>query len=243
MIIDAVDISGLGDNAEEAFVAFEERLRAGLEKAQIEDRRRNEDMNGNYTGSYAPERYYVSSILAFLDEYDLDLKVEDITEVGDPIFLTHFNKFFNTINYARTRFMLRKSRIETGAAGTPILIAPNFKDEIHKNLDTIRKIVNQNVQNENKKDAIFKKIAALQSEIDRNRTTVDAVFSRAIDLSKVLGDVSENLEPAVQKFERVMAALKDGSERIPFLPKKERTKLLPPQEEMKVEDLNDNIPF
>lgn len=241
MIIDAVDIDGLGDNAEEAFILFEERLREGLEKAQMQDRRR-EDMNGNYNGSYAPERYYVSSILAFLDEYGLDIDVTDITELDDANFLHHFNKFFNTINYARTRFKLRKSRIDTGQAGTPILIAQSFKDEIHKNLDTIRKIVNQNVQDQNKKDAIFKKVASLQSEIDRDRTTVDAVFSRALDLSKTLGDAAENLEPAVQKFERIMTALREGTERVQLLPKKDRPKLLPPKEEKKVE-LEDEIPF
>jgi len=39
MIIDAVEINDLGDNAEEAFVVFEERLRQSLETAQYEDRR------------------------------------------------------------------------------------------------------------------------------------------------------------------------------------------------------------
>lgn len=242
MIIDAVDIEGLGDNPEEAFVVFEERLREGLQKAQIDDRRHNEDRDGYYNGSYSPERYYVSSILAFLDEYNLELEVTDITELDDANFLHHFNKFFNTINYARTRFKLRKSRIETGQAGTPILIEMSFKSAIHQNLETIRKIVNQNIQDNNKKDAIYSKIASLQSEIDRDRTTIDAVFSRAIDVSKVLGEMADQLEPAIQKFERIMAALYGKIDRVQLLPRKERLKLLPSKNEKK-EDLDDEIPF
>ena len=242
MIIDAINIDGLGDNVEEAFVVFEERLRQAMSTAQEQDWKINGDMNGNYIGTYAPQRYYVSSILAFLDEYNFDIDVIDISELTGHSFLENFDKFSNKINRARTRFKLRKASINSGQAGTLISITFSFKDEIHRNLDTIRKIVNQNVQNQNKKDKIFEKIASLQSEIDRDRTTIDAVFGRAIDLSKLLGDAAENLEPAIQKFERIMTALRDGAERVPLLPNKERPKLLPPQEK-KGEDLDDSIPF
>jgi hypothetical protein len=72
MIIDSVDTDDLGDNVEQAFVIFEERLRESLSRAKNEDRRAFTSNDGYYQGSYAPERYYVSSILAFLDEFDLD---------------------------------------------------------------------------------------------------------------------------------------------------------------------------
>lgn len=242
MIIDAINIEGLGDNIEEAFVAFEERLRQALSIAQEKDWKINNDMNGNYAGTYAPQKYYVSSVLAFLDEYNLEIDVDDISELEGHAFLQSFDKFSNQINRARTRFKLRKARIDSGQAGTLILIQADFKDEIHKNLDTIRKIVNQNIESQNKKDEIFKKIAALQSEIDRDRTTIDAVFGRAIDLSKVLGEFAENLEPAIQKFERIMTALRNGTDRVPLLPKKERQILLPPKAENKGE-MDDEIPF
>jgi hypothetical protein len=246
MIIDSINIEDLGDNAEEAFVIFEERLRESLWRAKEEDRRLYTKSNGFYEGSYSPERYYVSSILAFLDEYDLhQMDVPDITTVDNDDFLHRFDEFFNKVNYARTRLKLRKARIDTGQGGTPIIIKAQFRDEIHGHLDTIRKIVNAHIRDEGKKDAIYKKISALQSEIDRSRTTVDAVFGRAIALSKVLYECGENLEPLIQRFERVMAALYRGSDCFPLLPKRERPKLLPKSEGRPKlpHDLDDDIPF
>ena len=243
MIIDSVDISGLGDNAEEAFVAFEERLRAVLIKAQIEDRSQHSDQNGYYDGSYSPQRYYVSSIMAFLDEYGLVIEnVKDISKFNNEHFLDNFNDFNNSINYAKTRFKLRKEKINSGQVGTPIVIDPDYKAEIHKNLDTIRKIVNSNVVDQNKKDAIYNRISALQSEVDRDRTTIDAFFARATDLSKVISDCAENLDPAIARLERIMSAFGKGTKRITRLPNKEQPTLLLSSEK-KTELLDDEIPF
>jgi hypothetical protein len=80
-----------------------------------------------------------------LDEYDLQNDVTDISDVGYTAFISCLNDFFNKINYARTRFKLRKGQIDTGQAGTPIVIKPQFRAEIHGHLDTIRKIINANV--------------------------------------------------------------------------------------------------
>lgn len=244
MIIDTIDLSDLPDNVEDAFVVFEERLRRGLETARMNDRRENSDNDGYYRGTYSPERFYVSSVLAFLDENNLDIDVTDISRAEEN-FKTHFDHFFGNINYARTRFALRKKRIANGTAGTPIVVGQDFKTEIHSNLETIRKIVNQNVTNENKKEAIFSKIASLQYEVSSDRTTVDALFARAIDLSEVLGEMGEKLEPAVQKLERVCAALYRGTKRVDLLPVKERPKLLPKakDETNKPSKMDDEIPF
>lgn len=243
MIIDDIDIDGLGDNAEEAFVVFEERLRAGLRNAQEKDERLFTDHDGHYLGSFAPQRYYVSSIMAFLDEYDLDIgKISDISKVDNSFFLSQFNDFFSSINYARTRFKLRKEKIGSGQIGTPIVIDSDYKAEIYKNLNTIRKIVNSNVQDENKKDAIYKKIANLQSEVDRDRTTIDAFFARATDLSRTISECAENLDPAIQRLERIMSAFGKGTKQIPRLPNKESQKLLPSVEK-RAEFVDDEIPF
>ena len=243
MIIDSVNLDDLEGNAETAFVTFEERLRSVLKEQQDEDARIYRGDDGYYAGSHSPERYYVSSILAFLDEYGLDIDVEDISDLRDDAFLPRFNEFFNKINYVRTRFKLRRIRISGGQVGTPISIKSEFKDEIHQHLDVIRKIVNREVSDENKRDKIFDKIASLQNEIDRDRTTTDAVFSRLISLSKVLGDSAENVEPLVQKVERILTALFAGVTFVQLLPKRERPKLLPNPKRKPINDLDDDTPF
>ena len=243
MFIDTIDLSDLGNSAEEAFTTFEERLRKELLAAQHYDRDQNTE-GSYYNGNYEPERMYVSSILAFLDEYDLELDIIDISEIDDnQKFNANFHKFFNKINYARTRFSLRSQKIADGSAGTVIEIKESFKEEIHKNINTIRKIVNQEIQDENKKDNIFKKLAALQSEIDRDRTTIDAVFKRFIDFSNVIGESAENIEPLVEKVERISKALTEGTITIKLISKKERPKIEGPSSTKKSDALEDEIPF
>lgn len=248
MFIDGIDVGNLSDDPEEAFISFELKLRDALEGETQKDRVMYSDNNGNYYGSYTPERYYVSSVIAFLDEYNLNIDVYDISELSNENFLQNFGQFFTKINYAKTRLSLRKKRINSGIAGTQIFIAPDYKEEIGKNLETIRKIVNQEVIDQNKREAIFRKISALQSEVDRDRTTYDALLGNVVELSKALGDSAENLEPAIQKIERIFAAITKATERLPFLPKKERPKLITSSENesaknIKVDNFDDEIPF
>ena len=249
MFIDDIDVGDLSNHPEEAFLTFEQKLRAALEGESQNDRNMYSDHNGNYYGSYLPERYYVTSILAFLDEYDLNIDVPDITDLENDVFQQQFGQFFTKINYAKTRLAFRKKRIDSGTAGTLIVIATNYKEEIGKSLETIRKIVNQEVKEQNKKDAIFKKISDLQSEVDRDRTTYDALLGNAVELSKALGECAENLEPAVQKVERIFTAISKAAERLPALPKKDRQKLISSQEaqqkkqSVSSDELEDEIPF
>ena len=244
MIIDNIDLTDLPSNQEEAFVEYDRRLREALRKAREEDRQIHYDRDGDYNGDYSPERYYVSSTLAFLDEYGLDDgSLTDITGLENYEFKRAFSKFFNDINYMISRFKLRSGRMSSGAAGTPIEFASTYKEEASKLLATIRKIVEQEVADQNKKDAILRKVAALQSEIDRDRTTVDAVFSRLIEFSKVAGEVGKNIEPLVEKIERLKKVFFEGVVEVDLLPRPNRKKALPKPEENLQQSVDDEIPF
>ncbi|MBT5868114.1 MAG: hypothetical protein HOH38_04680, partial [Nitrospinaceae bacterium] len=93
-----------------------------------------------------------------------------------------------------------------------------------KLLDTIRKIVNLEITDTNKKDIVFSKIASLQSEIDREKTTIDTIFGRMIDLSSTIGECGEKLGPAIPTLDRIKKIFWT------FLPK---DKLLKAQNEQK----------
>ena len=241
LIIETIDIADLPESKEAAFVEYETRLRSALSDAIRQDRYDQTDGNGNYHGNHEPERYYVSSIIAFMDEYELyETELVDITALPSHEFETAYSTFFNKINYIVSRFRLRAARFASGTAGTPIQIVPNYKEEARKLLSTIRKIVEQEIKDPNKKDAIYQRISALQDEIDRDRTTVDALFSRLLDVTKVVGEAAENLEPLVEKVERLKRLFFEGLDKLPFLPKTERKKALPAPE-LDAED--DEIPF
>lgn len=246
MIFDDVNIAGLPANSQEAFAEFEAQVREAYENKSRDDRAYNSDQHGEYLGSYAPERSYVTAILAFLDEYSLETEIEDISELNNDDFNRHFGRFKSKIEYITTRYVLRKSRIASGSIGTIIEIPKDYKSEIGSFLEKIRKIVNQEVKEGDKKDKIFTKIASLQSEVDRDKTTVDAAFGRVLDLSKVLGEAGGNMKPAVDQLERIKNIFWDKSKKVDQLPKPDRPKQITKEEAGgygQSSDIDDEIPF
>ena len=235
------DFSTLPASNEEAFIEYEAWARRQYESDMSNDRNAaiNNDQYGNYIGSYQPERHYVQSILAFIDECGLTLEVSDISEYRGGDFEQAFSDFQSKVHYMRQRFLIRKGRIDTGNAGTLVMISQSYKGIIHGHLDKIRKIVNQEISDQNKQDAIYRLISSLASEVDRDRTTVDAIFSRFLDFSKVLGEAAGHIKPAVDQLERVMSALKDGVIRVELLPVQQRPKLL----ENKPKKISSDAPF
>lgn len=242
MIIDSIEIPDLSKGSEAAFLNFESRLREALTVAQRRDRDEESDQNGVYVGNYLPQRYYVSSILAFLDEFGLEIDVADISDLPANEFYGHFSQFYTKINYARTRMALRSQRFEQDVAGTPLVILADAKAQISELIGTIRKIVNQEISDDRKRDAIFRKLRALQEEVDRDRHTYDSVFKLLVDLSKSVGDAAENLDPLIEKLERLKKLFFEKTEREKTLPNSKRKKQLPKPED-NVFGLDDEIPF
>jgi hypothetical protein len=248
MIFDDVNLAALPANSQEAFSEYEAQVRAAYEESARGDQDYNVDQDNNYTGSYDPERSYVMAILAFLDEYSLEAEVEDISALDNEEFYKHFKQFKSKIEYVTIRYSLRKNRITSGGLGTVISISQSYKSEIGSLLEKIRKIVNQEVEAGKKKDKIFGKIAALQSEVDRDQTTVDAAFGRVLDLSKVLGEAGGNIKPAVDQLERLKKIFWDRSEKVKQLPKPDRPKMITEEKQGgykdgKVSVPDDEIPF
>lgn len=239
-----LNLDGLPDSSEEAFADFEQRAREAYEDRVNNDRQYNSDQNGDYEGSYEPERSYVTSILAFLDEYSIESNIEDISELDNAEFFQAFGRFKSKVEYISTRFNLRKTRMASGAIGTVISLKGSYKSEIGSLLEKIRKIVNQEIEAGPKKENIFKKISSLQSEVDRDLTTVDAAFGRMLDLGNVIGEFGDKIKPAVDQLERIKKIFWEKTEKVNTLPKPDRPKMLPKgSDEPSQGDLDDEIPF
>jgi hypothetical protein len=243
MSFDDIDFTKIPtDNKEEAFVLFERATRYAYQRLVADDRESLTDQHGHYTGYFDPERSYVARMIAFLDEKNLEIEIEDISDLPNDKFLNAFAKFRKSVEYASTRFSLRKNNVDC-LIGTRITISSTYKLEIGELLQKIRKIVNQEVTDLKKRDKIFKKLAILQSEVDRDQTTIDSLFSSAKDVTKTLGECAENLEPLMELLERVKKLFWDTTEKVPLLPKKEETKLITNQQISVSTDLDDDIPF
>jgi uncharacterized coiled-coil protein SlyX len=244
MIFDELDFSELPANREEAFTNFVKAINAEYAQNVRNDRISYSDQHGHYEGSYEPERSFVTAILAFLDEYGIESDIADISDLSNQDFSAHFGRFKSKVEYLTTRFKLRQHRIQGGGIGTLISIGSDYKSEIGKLLDTARKIVNQEIKDTNKKDNIIKRIASLQSEVDRDQTTVDALFGRMLDLTQTIGKSADNLVPLLEKLERVKKLFWDNSKKVEQLPKPDRPKLITKDEPTEPSnDIVDEIPF
>lgn len=241
MMFEELDFSKLPDSRESAFTEFVKKISEEYQNRVQYDRQVYSDHNSNYEGSYEPERTFVMAILAFLDEYDIESDIVDISDLSNSDFSASFGKFKAKVEYLTMRFTLRQSRIESGSIGTLISIGSDYKSEIGKLLDTARKIVNQEVKDSHKKDSILSKIAKLQSEVDRDQTTVDALFGRMLDLTQVIGKSADNLDPLLDKLERIKKLFWDNAKKVDQLPKPDRPKLITKNEQEP--DIGDEIPF
>ena len=185
-----IDFIDLPTNNEEAFIYLERQLREAYFQDSRNDQEYSVDENGRYFGDWEPERTYVAKVLTLLDELYLEIDVPDIIDFSrddGAAFIKEFNSFKQKIHNSIFRIQLRRARTSGGGAGTAITIKSNYKDDIGKLLETIRKIVNQEIEDTRKKDAIFAKISSLQLEVDRDLTTIDSLFRLALDLTQTMG--------------------------------------------------------
>lgn len=244
MIFDDLDFYDLPENKDSAFIYFVAEINKKYDQIIRDDRDTYRDQNGNYEGSYNPERSFVTLVLAFLDEYGIESNIHDISDLADQEFFAQFGQFKSKVEYLTTRFKLRQSRIQSGGIGTFISIGSDYKSEIRKLLDTARKIVNQEIQDINKRGRIIKKIEFLQSEVDRDQTTIDALFGRMVDLTQAIGDSAENLDPLLDKIERIKKIFWSKSKKVEQLPNPDRPKRITHDEPSESEsNLDDEIPF
>ena len=242
MIIEDIDISSLPPDPESAFINYVYLLRRRLEIARQDDAKKHHGLDGEYLGNYAPDRFFVSSIMAFLDEYRIEeVELEDISELDNDALQARLPSFETRINYILSRYRIRINRSDT-PLGTPAFIAADFKTQINSHLETIRKIVEQEITDPDKKDDILKKLSSLQNEINRDRTSFDRLMQRIVEFTNTLGVAAENIDPLIDKLERIKKLIFDGVRRGDALPKPERRKSLPSPEE-ESHHLDDDTPF
>ena len=236
---------------EDKFVSFESIMEKRYKSLISEDRSSNVDYNGNYIGDYEPEREYVSVIIAFLDEFNLELGVIDITNVRDEIFMREFRVFRNRVNYIKTRFILRDN-ISHSSFATRMIIEVDTKNNISDYIEKIRKIVNQSVHNPNKQSAIFNRLNDLQREVDKPYTTADALFIKFKEVRGELKELGEDLKPLAEIVSKVATALYGGTKRVELITTSDRPKLIEDNASKKPERLakisedcpfDDEIPF
>lgn len=104
------------------------------------------------------------------------------------------------------------------------------KEKLRHHLEQIRVLVDKAELGETKKEALFKKINALQAEIDRDRTRFEALAALTIEASGTLGEALEKskIESLLDKVAYLFwGAKQEETKRLP--PPTERKRIEPPR--------------
>ncbi|MDE0723079.1 MAG: hypothetical protein OSB62_00080 [Alphaproteobacteria bacterium] len=232
MLNDNIDWSSLPANPKAAFVVFEKRLRQALTKESEIDRSQSGNVGnyGEYLGNYLPERMYAKGLQGFISANKLDIDLPDVfTSKNEKSFSFLFDEFRADLEYVLIHLAVQTMGKNPEVLPVYLSIASSYKQDIADLLNTIRGIVNQEVVDANKKDMIFRKMNALQSEVDRDKTTLDVLFGRVKDVNSIVKECAPNVGPLVKKVTRLYELVFGGAE-------KEAEALSAPEELKKIEN-------
>jgi hypothetical protein len=232
------EMMGLPEDPTVAFVIYEKRLRA-----RTRDVTDQYDERGDLSGT-SLARQYTNRLIAFIKVWSLPVSLHMDVPYDDKDFWGWYYRFIKDVDYYVVEFQHEHLRGRRGNIVAAISFSPDHKEEIGRLLERVRKVVNQAELADDKKNAIYAKIAALQSEIDRSTTRFDALLSRWLDLTNAIGEGASNLDPAVKTLERIMRIFgraKADHDQGQLSPPEEKKQLPPPKSGY--DDLDDEIPF
>lgn len=193
---------------------------------------------------------YAQAALAFIDETGLEIEVDRryvYSSFADEGFGEWFERFRNTINYYKNRYLFRHGPVNWQSRSTTVILDDELRSEIHNLLGKMRKAVAQLDISEAKRDAIYAKIAKLAAEVDRSRTRLDAFTDFLLEVGEGFGNAAEKAEPFVKMVERLTTAFSRAKRQTEQMllnpPASEQPKrLIGPASSQSVK-LDDEIPF
>jgi hypothetical protein len=187
------DTEGLPpDDLELAFFIYEKRLRA-----------RTRDAANTNDDSYDIEREYVNKLLAFIELAGTKIPVNEEPPFENVKFSYWYNRFLQQVDRFTARVGVARGMGIGPGIVTALHLSDDYRTEISGLIGRIRKVINASDIAVDKKEAIYKKIAALQLEVDTTMTSVGAFCSRLLEVTHTVGEAAENLEPVAKMIERI----------------------------------------
>ena len=175
-------------------MSFSEDAEIGFVQLDDAARKRMYENSGDPYG-WGPARTYITFIFAYIDENNINIDINRNVPIGGDGFSDYFDEFINTIDYFKSRLIFRQKNNTKNGITTSLYLNDGYKEEINGLLNKIKSITYNTKLPDKKKDAIFNKINALSSEVDRVLTRTDALLSLYLDVTNAIGEGVENLEP------------------------------------------------
>ena len=183
---------------------------------------------------------YATELNAFHDAFDLKIFTNFPTNPHNG-FNYEFNEFVRLFDYWSMRVEIRSAK-KLKSSSTVLKLTPAIRKLLHSHTSKIREILTPLNISEKKREALFKKLGALENEIDRNRTNTEAAMAFTLEVTSTVGEAANNLEPVVNilnKINKLFGRAKNEEE-ILKLNAPEETKLLEGPETSKVLEKTDD---
>lgn len=183
---------------------------------------------------------YISRVLAAINELRLEPQfAENSVPSIDAVNYTTYLNFSKDVEHYRTKLQIRHSRRRKEYS---VALDMPTKMKLRHLLSQIKETVDKLDVSQSKKEALFAKIAALENEINRERTRFDALAALWVEVCEKIGDGVEKLEPLRKLIDSVGnligAAKKEEETQAHRLPAPKTPKQIAPPKES-----GDDIPF
>jgi len=199
--------------------------------------------------SYETRQRYIDTTFAFLDAYeDFPLDLDRQAPYDHDGFIDWFRDLRSRARQMAMRIQLKNRAKSHSELKVTVVLSPDFRQEIHSQINTIRKIVVVAEISDRKRDAILAKLNALASEVDQSKTGFENALSIFLDLSEAVERGHERMSPALNRIERIIKMIAGQREDdTPALPAPDNQRRLPAPEKRPEDgngdDLDDEIPF
>lgn len=144
-----------------------------------------------------------------------------------------FDKFRQNLRHYRTTIYFHQKRNSTS-----VVLSAKHKKRVHELLNEIRQLIEKMDISIEKREAIFRLIARLQSEVDRERTNVQSLLHMILEVSGVVKKVGEDAKPFVDRVRELLGIVTEARDNPE--PKKVGK---PEQKKIDKSALDDDIPF
>jgi hypothetical protein len=129
--------------------------------------------------------------------------------------------------------------------GSSVTLNAERRAEIHALVAKIRKVVAVLDVSEDKRDAIYGRLAGLAKEVDRSKTFYGTLMSLILETSGTLGEAAEKLDPLARLMRRLTSIIADQKtadeqSQLPAPPERKRIEGPGPRQQR---DLDDELPF
>jgi hypothetical protein len=242
-------LANLPDDPELAFVhlekKFREEMNANLERAD------NSQSNSLTAAAYTQ---YINHTIAIAKELGLEILQEWQTDFSENTYYRQ-QQFVADVDHYLIRIQIRHTRRTKGYS---VAFDHPTKAKIRHHLSQIKDTVDRLEIPQTKKEALYAKIGALESEVDRDRTRFDVYSALLLEAATTTGKAARKLKPLMKLLQPITVlfanAKEDENTQLRLPPPETLKRLEPPQLKLAapepepeprtpINDLDDDIPF